>query len=145
MSGSALLEVTDLHTHFLTGRGAVRAVDGVSFTLERGRTLGVVGESGSGKTQTAFSVLGLLPGNAVVTGGSIRFDGAFTVGPGDESVAQDRLRPLRGRRIGYIPQEPMSNLDPAFTIGYQLVRPMVKVLGISTQQARERAHCSLTR
>ena len=101
--------------------------------------VGIVGESGSGKSQTAFSVLGLLPDNAVITSGSIQFDGAYTVAPGDDHVSQSRLAPLRGKRIAYIPQEPMSNLDPAFTVGSQLARPMVRVLGISKAEANQRA------
>jgi ABC-type dipeptide/oligopeptide/nickel transport system ATPase component/ABC-type dipeptide/oligopeptide/nickel transport system permease subunit len=135
-----LLRISGLGVGYPRGDGTVtQVVEDVSLTLDRGEVLGVVGESGSGKTQTAFSVLGLLPDNALVTGGTIQFDGAYTVAPGDVVVEQARLRALRGRRIGYIPQEPMSNLDPAFTIGYQLIRPMVKVLGISKQEARRRA------
>ncbi|KIS29030.1 ABC transporter [Arthrobacter sp. SPG23] len=103
-----------------------------------------VGESGSGKSQTAFSILGLLPDNARIVAGSIQFDGNYTVAPGDERVNQGRLSKLRGKRISYIPQEPMSNLDPAFTIGYQLVTPMVRVLGISKDEARKRALKLLT-
>jgi ABC-type dipeptide/oligopeptide/nickel transport system ATPase component len=103
-----------------------------------------VGESGSGKSQTAFSILGLLPDNARIVGGTIQFDGNYTVAPGDERVNQARLSKLRGKRISYIPQEPMSNLDPAFTIGYQLVTPMVRVLGISKDEARKRALKLLT-
>jgi ABC-type dipeptide/oligopeptide/nickel transport system ATPase component/ABC-type dipeptide/oligopeptide/nickel transport system permease subunit len=135
-----LLRISGLGVGYPRGDGTVpQVVEDVSLTVDRGEVLGVVGESGSGKTQTAFSVLGLLPDNALVTGGTIQFDGAYTVAPGDVVVEQERLRALRGRRIGYIPQEPMSNLDPAFTIGYQLIRPMVKVLGISKQEARRRA------
>lgn len=135
-----LLEVTDLGIGYPQPDGSVTTVvDGVSLTVDRNEVVGIVGESGSGKTQTAFSVLGLLPDNAVVTSGSIRFDGAYTVAPGDDHVEQSRLAPLRGRRISYVPQEPMSNLDPAFTIGQQLSRPMVKLLGLSRGEARERA------
>ncbi|OLL72016.1 Oligopeptide transport ATP-binding protein OppD [Pseudonocardia sp. Ae168_Ps1] len=138
--GGHLLEVRDLGIAYPQADGTLKqVVDGVSFTLDRGEVLGVVGESGSGKSQTAFSVLGLLPGDALITGGTIRIDDELTVGPGDVAVDQDRLRPLRGRRIGYIPQEPMSNLDPAFTIGYQLVRPMTHLLGVSRAEATARA------
>jgi ABC-type dipeptide/oligopeptide/nickel transport system ATPase component len=107
--------------------------------VDRGEILGIVGESGSGKSQTAFSVLGLLPDTARIVGGAIQFDGEYTVAPGEDKVSQDRLSKLRGKRISYIPQEPMSNLDPAFTIGYQLVTPMVRVLGISKAEATKRA------
>jgi ABC-type dipeptide/oligopeptide/nickel transport system ATPase component/ABC-type dipeptide/oligopeptide/nickel transport system permease subunit len=135
-----LLEVTDLAVGYPQADGSVKkVVDGVSFHVDRGEVLGIVGESGSGKSQTAFTILGLLPDNAVVTGGSIAFDGAYTVAPGDDHVRQSRMVDLRGKRISYIPQEPMSNLDPAFTIGSQLTRPMVKVLGISKAEARKRA------
>ena len=116
----------------------------MSFHVDRGEILGIVGESGSGKSQTAFSILGLLPDNARIVAGSIQFDGNYTVAPGEERVSQERLSKLRGKRISYIPQEPMSNLDPAFTIGYQLVTPMVRVLGISKAEARKRALKLLT-
>ncbi len=138
--GRYLLEVSHLSVGYPRADGGVTlVVDDVSFHVDRGEVLAIVGESGSGKTQTAFSILGLLPDAARIVGGSIRFDGVSTVEPGDQVVAQARLTPLRGRRISYIPQEPMSNLDPAFTIGYQLVRPMVRVLGISKAEARTRA------
>lgn len=114
-------------------------VDGVSFHLDRNEVLGIVGESGSGKSQTAFSILGLLPDNALITQGSIQFAGSYTVAPGEDQVSQERVGPLRGKRIAYIPQEPMSNLDPAFTVGSQLQRPMMRVLGISKTEAKQRA------
>ena len=124
------MKVTNLGVGYPQADGSVKkVVDDVSFHVDRGEILGIVGESGSGKSQTAFSILGLLPDNARIVAGSIQFDGNYTVAPGEEHVSQDRLSKLRGRRISYIPQEPMSNLDPAFTIGYQLVTPMVRVLG----------------
>jgi ABC-type dipeptide/oligopeptide/nickel transport system ATPase component/ABC-type dipeptide/oligopeptide/nickel transport system permease subunit len=139
-TASHLLEVTDLGIGYPQADGSVKkVVDGVTFSIDRDEVLGIVGESGSGKTQTAFAILGLLPDNALVTGGAIQFDGRYTVAPGDETVPQSRLQDLRGRRISYIPQEPMSNLDPAFTVGYQLTRPMGKLLGISRDEARRRA------
>jgi ABC-type dipeptide/oligopeptide/nickel transport system ATPase component/ABC-type dipeptide/oligopeptide/nickel transport system permease subunit len=135
-----LLEITDLGVGYPQADDSVKkVVDGVSFHVDRNEVLGIVGESGSGKSQTAFAVLGLLPDNAIITGGSIAFDGAYTVAPGDDHVRQSRMVDLRGKRISYIPQEPMSNLDPAFTIGSQLTRPMVRVLGISKAEARRRA------
>ena len=112
-------------------------VDDVSFHVDRGEVHGLIGESGSGKTQTAFSILGLLPDSARIVAGSIQFEGNYTVAPGEEQRQQERLSKLRGKRIAYIPQEPMSNLDPAFTIGYQLVEPMVRVLGISKAEATQ--------
>ena len=135
-----LLKVNHLAVGYPQADGSIKkVVDDVSFSLDRGEVLGIVGESGSGKSQTAFSILGLLPDTARIVGGSIQFDGKYSVAPGDETVNQDRLGPLRGKRISYIPQEPMSNLDPAYTVGSQLVRPMVKVLGISKAEAKRRA------
>lgn len=135
-----LIKVTHLGVGYPQADGSIKkVVDDVSFHVDKGEVLGIVGESGSGKSQTAFSILGLLPDNARIVGGSIQFDGNYTVQPGDERVNQGRLGKIRGRRISYIPQEPMSNLDPAFTIGYQLVTPMVRVLGISKAEAKKRA------
>ncbi|CAH0262725.1 Oligopeptide transport ATP-binding protein OppD [Arthrobacter sp. Bi26] len=140
-----LVKVTNLGVGYPQADGSIKkVVDDVSFHVDRGEILGIVGESGSGKSQTAFSILGLLPDNARVVAGSIQFDGSYTVAPGEERVSQERLSKLRGKRISYIPQEPMSNLDPAFTIGYQLVTPMVRVLGISKAEARKRALKLLT-
>jgi ABC-type dipeptide/oligopeptide/nickel transport system ATPase component len=135
-----LVKVTNLGVGYPQADGSIKkVVDDVSFHVDRGEILGIVGESGSGKSQTAFSILGLLPDNARIVAGSIQFDGNYTVAPGEDRVDQARLSKLRGKRISYIPQEPMSNLDPAFTIGYQLVTPMVRVLGISKEEARKRA------
>lgn len=135
-----LLKVSGLAVGYPQADGSVKkVVDDVSFHIDRGEVLSIVGESGSGKSQTAFSILGLLPDTARIVGGSIQFDGAYTVAPGDDTVSSARLSALRGRRISYIPQEPMSNLDPAFTIGSQLVRPMTVVLGISKAEAKSRA------
>lgn len=135
-----LLKVTDIAIAYPQPGGVLKqVVNGVSFHVDRGEVVGIVGESGSGKSQSAFSVLGLLPDNAVITSGSIQFDGTYTVAPGDDHVRQSVLAPLRGKRIAYIPQEPMSNLDPAFTVGSQLARPMMRVLGISKAEAEKRA------
>ncbi|WP_167131407.1 dipeptide/oligopeptide/nickel ABC transporter permease/ATP-binding protein [Paramicrobacterium chengjingii] len=135
-----LVEVSGLAVGYPQSGGAVKeVVSDVSFIVDRGEVLGIVGESGSGKTQTAFSILGLLPNEARIVSGSIQFDGQYTVAPGDETVSQSRLGRLRGARISYIPQEPMSNLDPAYTVGSQLVAPMVRILGISKSEAKKRA------
>ena len=140
-----LVKVTNLGVGYPQADGSIKkVVDDVSFHVDRGEILGIVGESGSGKSQTAFSILGLLPDNARIVAGSIQFDGNYTVAPGEDRVSQERLSKLRGKRISYIPQEPMSNLDPAFTIGYQLVTPMVRVLGITKAEARTRALKLLT-
>ncbi|GAB4098043.1 dipeptide/oligopeptide/nickel ABC transporter permease/ATP-binding protein [Sinomonas halotolerans] len=135
-----LVKVTHLGIGYPQADGSIKkVVDDVSFHVDRGEVVGIVGESGSGKSQTAFSILGLLPDNARVVAGTVQFDGKYTVAPADDRVDEGRLRPLRGKRIAYIPQEPMSNLDPAFTIGYQLVTPMVRVLGITKAEAKARA------
>lgn len=138
--GKHLVEVSNLAVGYPQAGGAIKeVVRDVSFTVDRGEVLGIVGESGSGKSQTAFSILGLLPPEARIVSGSIQFDGNYTIAPGEETVSQSRLSKLRGTRISYIPQEPMSNLDPAYTIGSQLVAPMVRVLGISKAEAKKRA------
>ncbi|WP_417562976.1 dipeptide/oligopeptide/nickel ABC transporter permease/ATP-binding protein [Microbacterium sp.] len=135
-----LLAVHNLAVGYPQRDGAIkRVVNDVSFTVDRGEVLGIVGESGSGKSQTAFSILGLLPAEAQIVGGSIEFDGQYTVAPGETTVSQSRLTKLRGTRISYIPQEPMSNLDPSYRIGSQLVTPMVRTLGISKAEAKRRA------
>ncbi len=129
-----LLTVTNLSVGYPAGRGWTRVVEDVSLTVGRGEVVGLVGESGSGKTQTAFAVMGLLPTTGKVLGGSIVFDGTELVGAPAATTAR-----LRGKRIAYIPQEPMSNLDPSFTIGSQLVEPIRVCLGLSTHDARRRA------
>ncbi|RAN79411.1 ABC transporter [Bacillus sp. SRB_336] len=135
-----LIKVSHLGVGYPQADGSIKkVVDDVSFHVDRGEVLGLVGESGSGKSQTAFSILGLLPETARIVAGSIQFDGKFTVAPTDDRVSQGRLGEFRGKLISYIPQEPMSNLDPAFTIGYQLVTPMVRVLKISKVEAKMRA------
>lgn len=119
--------------------GVRAVVDGVGFTVHAGEVVGLVGESGSGKSQTAFAVLGLLPTEASILGGTIRLEGV-------ELLTMNRRgrAALRGSRVAYIPQEPMSNLDPSFTIGAQLIEPMVAVRGMSKAAARTRAVTLLT-
>jgi ABC-type dipeptide/oligopeptide/nickel transport system ATPase component/ABC-type dipeptide/oligopeptide/nickel transport system permease subunit len=135
-----LVTVSHLAVGYPQSDGEIRTVvDDVSFHVDRGEVLGVVGESGSGKSQTAFSILGLLPPEARIVSGSIEIDHELTVPEGTSKVDQSVIGPLRGKRVAYIPQEPMSNLDPAFTIGAQLARPMVKVLRISRHEAKQRA------
>ncbi|WP_226951149.1 dipeptide/oligopeptide/nickel ABC transporter permease/ATP-binding protein [Rhizobium terrae] len=135
-----LLEVRDLVVGYPEKSGWTEVVKGVSLTLRRGEVLGLVGESGSGKTQTAFAMLGLLSTGGRILSGSIWFDSRDIA-----NLPEEDMRKLRGRRIAYVPQEPMSNLDPAFRIGYQLTEPMVTVLGISKAEARERALTLLAR
>lgn len=138
-SGPHLLEVRDLAIGYPTPAGSIkRVVEGVTLHVDRGEVLSIVGESGSGKSQTAFAILGLLPDAARIVAGSIVIDGVQTVASGSGAVSQKRIAALRGRRVSYIPQEPMSNLDPAYTIGHQLSRPMVKLLGIGKPEAKKR-------
>jgi ABC-type dipeptide/oligopeptide/nickel transport system ATPase component/ABC-type dipeptide/oligopeptide/nickel transport system permease subunit len=139
-AGDHLLSVSKLSVGYPQGDGSLKkVVSSVSFHVDKGEVLGIVGESGSGKSQTAFSILGLLPGNAKIATGHIVFDGNELVSSGAGAISQKAMTQFRGKRIAYIPQEPMSNLDPAFTIGYQLVRPMTEVLGITKKEAKERA------
>jgi peptide/nickel transport system permease protein len=135
VTGDVLLDVRDLSIGYDQPDRTVRTVvHDASLTVRRGEVHGLIGESGSGKTQTAFAIMGLLPDGGHITGGAVMFEGQ------DITHAPEReLRRLRGRRIAYIPQEPMSNLDPAFTIGSQLVEPMRANLKISKQEATRRA------
>lgn len=129
-----LLDVRDLVVGYPGKMGWTKVVKGVSLTLKRGEVLGLVGESGSGKTQTAFAILGLLSEGGRILSGSIWFDGHDLA-----TLSEKQMRPFRGKRIAYVPQEPMTNLDPSFRIGFQLVEPMVTVLGLSKAEARARA------
>jgi peptide/nickel transport system permease protein len=130
VSTDVLLSVRDLVIGYPTTDARLKTVvHGVSLELRRGEVLGLVGESGSGKSQTAFSVLGILPRQAVVLGGAVTFDGLDLR---DGKV----LREVRGKRIGYVPQEPMPNLDPSFTVGAQLSHGLRAVKDISRAQAR---------
>ncbi|WP_316574344.1 dipeptide/oligopeptide/nickel ABC transporter permease/ATP-binding protein [Nocardia canadensis] len=129
-----LVTVRDLTIAYPSPSGALKeVVSGVSFDLNAGETLGLVGESGSGKTQTAFAVLGVLPPEAVVTAGSVTLDGKELLGR-DESG----LRAIRGRDIAYVPQEPMTNLDPSVTVGSQLVEGVRAAKPMSRKEARNR-------
>jgi ABC-type dipeptide/oligopeptide/nickel transport system ATPase component len=132
-----LLSVSHLSVGYAQGDGSLKkVVSDVSFYVDKGEVLGIVGESGSGKSQTAFSILGLLPSNAIIASGHILFDGNDLVSAENGAISQKAMTQFRGKRIAYIPQEPMSNLDPAFTIGYQLVRPITQVLGLDKKQAK---------
>lgn len=130
----ALLEVRDLRTSFFTDAGEVRAVNGVSFNLERGRVLGIVGESGSGKSVTAYSIMQILAGTGKIAGGSIKFDGQELVGAG-EKVMKD----IRGNKISIIFQDPMTSLNPTYTIGRQLMEAILLHTNRNKQQAYDRA------
>ena len=118
----ALLEVRNLQTFFRTERGIVRAVDGLSFTLEQGKTLAVVGESGSGKSVSAMSILRLLEENGYIAGGNIFFNAdGKTVDL--TKVSKDKMCSIRGNRISVIFQEPMTSLNPVYSIKKQLSEP----------------------
>ncbi len=132
---SALLEVRDLSVAFSSQGGIVRAVDGVSFSLERGETLGIVGESGSGKSVTALAVMGLVrdpPGR--ITSGKIMFEGRDL-----RTVSQEDMRALRGNGIAMVFQDPMTSLNPVLTIGRQITEVMEVHLGLAPPAARKRA------
>ncbi|MFD1848693.1 ABC transporter ATP-binding protein [Oceanobacillus bengalensis] len=129
-----LLQVENLVIGFRTAKGTSQAVRDVSFSLEEGETLCIVGESGSGKSITSLSLLGLLPENGDIAKGSIRFKGEELVGKKEEA-----LRKLRGNKISMIFQEPMTALNPVFTIGYQLQEPLIIHQNLSKQEARKRS------
>ena len=120
VSGDVLLEVRDLRTYFDTRRGVVKAVDGASFSVRRGETLGIVGESGSGKSMTCLSILRLVPepGGRIV-GGSILFEGEDLL-----AKSPQEMRQLRGARIAMILQDPMASLNPALTVGTQIAETL---------------------
>jgi peptide/nickel transport system ATP-binding protein/peptide/nickel transport system permease protein len=133
--GEVLLDVSGLSVGYDQPGGEIKnVVHDVSLVVRRGEVHGLIGESGSGKTQTAWAVLGLLPDGGHITGGSIVFEGEALVTASDAEMNR-----LRGTKMAYIPQEPMSNLDPSFTIGSQLVEPMVVNLKISKKEAKQRA------
>lgn len=129
-----LLEVRDLVTHFRTPRGLVRAVDGVSLRVERGRALGIVGESGSGKTVLSRSIMGLLPRRSTIRRGSVRFAGREI-----HDLDAKQMRGIWGREMSMIFQDPMSSLNPLMKIGKQIVEPLTVHLGLEGSVARETA------
>jgi oligopeptide/dipeptide ABC transporter ATP-binding protein len=129
-----LLAVHDLRVHFWTGGGTVHAVNGVSFEIGAGETLGIVGESGCGKSVTALALLGLLPRAGRVRSGSARFDGRDLL-----RLNQRALRRVRGRQIAMIFQDPMTSLNPVLTIGRQLREPLETHFDMSRKAAAARA------
>ncbi len=131
----ALLSVDNLHVHFKTAAGVVRAVEGLSFTVNRGEVVAVVGESGSGKSVTALAVMRLLPKrSAVVPQGRITFDGRNLL-----ELSDEEMRQRRGRDISMIFQEPMTSLNPILPIGLQITEPLQIHLGMSDEQTKARA------
>jgi len=135
----ALLEVNNLYVKLQTHRGPAYAVRDMSFSLERGETLGLVGESGCGKSISVMALMGLLPDNAQVTG-SIRFDGEELTGKSERELCA-----IRGNRIGMIFQEPMTALNPVHTIGRQVAEPLRLHRGMSSADARKEAIALLDR
>jgi oligopeptide/dipeptide ABC transporter ATP-binding protein len=131
----ALLDVRDLSTHFFTREGVVHAVDGVSFSVERGRTLGIVGESGCGKSVTALSIMGLIPKPpAKIVSGEVLFEGRDLT-----KLSERQLESVRGREIAMIFQDPMTSLNPTLTIGTQITETIKRHFGFSDEKARKRA------
>jgi peptide/nickel transport system ATP-binding protein len=130
----ALLDVRDLHTSFATDDGIVRAIDGVSFSVERGKVLGIVGESGSGKSVTSMSIMGLLPKRSATVTGEIMFNDRDLL-----KLSGHDLRKLRGDDIAMIFQDPMTSLNPIYTIGWQLEEAVLLHQDVSHAQARTRA------
>jgi len=133
--GPAILEIDDLRTHFFTQAGVIRAVDGVSYTVRAGETLGVVGESGCGKSVTALSVLRLVaspPGRIV--GGAIRFRGTNLL-----DLSEDEMEDIRGNEISMIFQEPMTSLNPLMTVGRQIAEAIALHQGLSPRGAMDKA------
>ena len=130
-----LLEVRALHTEFRTGAGLVRAVDGISYTVEHGETVAIVGESGSGKSVSALSILRLIPNPpGLITGGEILFDGKDL-----RRLSEPEMREIRGRDIGMVFQEPMTSLNPVLTIGRQITETLEQHQGADRATADRRA------
>ncbi|OWY63306.1 dipeptide/oligopeptide/nickel ABC transporter ATP-binding protein, partial [cyanobacterium TDX16] len=129
-----LLQVEDLRTHFNAEVGIVKAVDGVSFTLERGKTLGIVGESGSGKTILSRSIMGLLPPKNVIRSGSVLYEGTQIAGLGAQA-----MRSIWGTEMAMVFQDPMTSLNPVMKIGKQITESLVFHLSMDKGEARQTA------
>jgi peptide/nickel transport system ATP-binding protein len=134
MSTAPLLEVKDLVVEFPTRRGTLRALDRVSFDIAPGEILGVVGESGAGKSLTGAAIIGLLEPPGRIAGGEIRLHGQRIDG-----LPAEAMRRIRGKRIGAVFQDPLTSLNPLFTVGQQLVETIRAHLPLPEAQARERA------
>lgn len=130
----SLLEVRNLHTYFETKRGLIKAVNGVTFSVEEGRTLGIVGESGSGKSQTAMSILKLFEMNQKIYDGEIFFDGQVI-----SSLAEKDLQKIRGNSISMIFQEPMTSLNPVFTVEKQINEVIMLHQGLNKKEASQKS------
>ena len=134
-----VLEVSDLHTTFKTDNGDVSAVNGVSFKLEPGKTLGIVGESGSGKSVTAYSIMQILAENGAITGGSVKYKGEDIT-----KLNKKKMADFRGKCCSIIFQDPMTSLNPVFTVGYQLEEAVLLHTDRTKKEAKERAIEMLT-
>jgi peptide/nickel transport system ATP-binding protein len=134
VSSTPLLEVQDLRVEFPTRRGTLVAVDGVSFAIAPGEVLGVVGESGAGKSLTGMAIIGLLEPPGRIAAGEIRLEGERI-----DNLPGERMRKIRGRRIGAIFQDPLTSLNPLYTVGDQLVETILTHLDVSRNEARNRA------
>ena len=130
----ALLEVKNLHTYFTTRKGIVKAVNDVSYSLEPGKTIGIVGESGSGKSVSAMSILQLLDGNGYIAEGEIIFDGQDLT-----KLSEQQMYDIRGNKISVIFQEPMTSLNPVFSVERQLSEPFMIHQGMDKKQAKQKA------
>ena len=130
----ALLEVKNLHTYFKTRKGTVKAVNDVSYSLEAGKTIGIVGESGSGKSVSAMSILQLLDGNGYIAEGEVIFEGRDLT-----KLSQQDMYEIRGNKISVIFQEPMTSLNPVFTVKRQLSEPFMIHQGMNKKEAEEKA------
>ena len=129
----ALLEVKNLHTYFKTRKGTVKAVNDVSYSLEPGKTIGIVGESGSGKSVSAMSILQLLDGNGYIADGEILFEGTDLT-----KLTQQQMYDIRGNKISVIFQEPMTSLNPVFSIKKQLSEPFMIHQKLSKKEAEKK-------
>lgn len=131
----SLLDVKDLKTYFYTDSGVAKAVDGVTFSVDKGKVLGIVGESGCGKSVTSLSIMRLVdPVTGKNEGGEILFDGTDIL-----KLPEPEMRKLRGNRISMIFQEPMTSLNPVFTIGYQIEESLILHKGMDKKAARQQA------
>ncbi|MBX9595596.1 MAG: ABC transporter ATP-binding protein, partial [Roseomonas sp.] len=135
---SATLEVRNLRTHFFTRAGVVKAVDGVSFTVGRGKVMGLVGESGSGKTVTGFSIIGLVDAPGRVVEGEILYQGRNLA-----KLSEEEMRSLRGNRIAMIFQDPMMTLNPVLRVDTQMLETVLAHDKVSKEEARQRSRDAL--
>src|ERR671921_1986871 len=129
-----VLSVRDLRVEFVTRRGILKAIDGISFDIAKGEVLGVVGESGAGKSVTGSAVIGLIDPPGRIAGGEILLSGSRI-----DNLPPEEMRKVRGKRIGMIFQDPLTSLNPLYRIGEQLIETIQTHLALSGAQARRRA------